>query len=111
MSKSEYKIKINSLNFKIIEVDEIEKTNNDDGQIIGYTDYINQKILLLKTLSFEQKINTLRHELTHAFLWAYGLSAICEKLPLEVVCDFVGIYSGEIVEITNKYIKEVLANE
>ena len=41
-------VKINSLNFKIIEVDEIEKTNNDDGIIIGYTDYINQKILLLK---------------------------------------------------------------
>lgn len=110
MTKNEYKIKINSLNFKIIEVDEIEKT--DDGrQTIGYTDYINQKILLLRTLSFEQKINTLRHELTHAFLWAYGLGAMYEELPLEIVCDFVGIYSGEIVEIANKYMKEVLDND
>ena len=98
-------VKINSLNFKIIEVDEIDKT--DDGRyIIGYTNYVKQEILLMKSLSKEQKVVTLRHELTHAFLWAYGLSAMGEELPLEVVCDFVGIYSGEIVEITNKYTKE-----
>ena len=103
-------VKINSLNFKIIEVDEIDKT--DDGRyIIGYTNYVKQEILLLKNLSFEQKINTLRHELTHAFLWAYGLSAMCEELPLEIVCDFVGIYSKDIVEIADKYKKEVLENE
>ena len=102
-------VKINSLNFEIIEVDEIDKT--DDGRhIIGYIDYIEQKILLLKNLSFEQKTNTLRHELTHAFLWAYGLGAMCEELPLEVVCDFVGIYSSEIVEIANKYMKGETGN-
>lgn len=100
-------IKINTLNYKIIEVDEIDKSE-DGKQTIGYTDYINQKILLLKHLSQEQKRITLRHELTHAFLWSYGLGAMYEELPLEIVCDFVGIYSGEIVEIANKYMKEEL---
>lgn len=97
-------IKINTLNYKIIEVDEIDKSE-DGKQTIGYTDYINQKILLLKNLSQEQKRITLRHELTHAFLWAYGIGSICEELPLEVVCDFVGIYGQEIVRLANKYLE------
>lgn len=100
-------VKINTLNFEIIEVEEIEK-NEDGRHTIGYTNYIEQKILLMKSLSNQQKLNTLRHELTHAFLWAYGLVAMCEELPLEVVCDFVGIYSGEIVKIANKYMKGII---
>lgn len=102
-------VKINNLNYTLVEVDEIDKSE-DGKHTIGYTDYINQKILILKSLSEEQKIVTLRHELTHAFLWAYGFGSVCEELPLEVVCDFVGIYGEEIVRIANKYM-EVLGNE
>lgn len=98
-------VKINSLKYQIVEVDEIDKSE-DGKQTIGYTDYISQKILLLKSLSQEQKRITLRHELTHAFLWACGMGSVCEELPLEVVCDFVGIYGEEIVKLANKYMEE-----
>lgn len=102
-------IKINTLFYEIVEVENLEDIDNSK-QLIGATNYINQKILLYKKLSKEQKLITLRHELTHAFLWAYGIGSVCEELPLEVVCDFVGIYGEEIVRIANKYM-EVLGNE
>ena len=98
------KVVINGLKFNIREVDVIEKKENE-GETIGLTNYIEQEILLLKSLSKEQKIRTLRHELTHVFLWAYGFGSIAEY-PLEVVCDFVGTYSKQIVDIVDKYFKE-----
>ena len=93
-------ISINGLQYVIVEVDNIE--SKDDTHVIGCTDYINQKILILKSLSKEQKKITLRHELCHAFLWAYGLGSL-DTYSLEIVCDFLGIYSEQIVNISNEY--------
>ena len=103
---NKYNVVINTLIFEVIEVDDIGETK-EGGVILGHTDYIKQTISLLKSLSNEQKINTLRHELTHAYLWAFGFSSMYEEVSLEVVCDFVGIYSEDIVRIANEYMKEV----
>ena len=102
------KVVINGLNFTIKEVDEVEK--NENGITLGLTKYVEQEILLLKRMSKEQKQKTLIHELTHAFLWAYGFCSIAEY-PLEIFCDFVGIYAQDIVKIANDYFKEVNENE
>ena len=99
------KVKINNLEYTIEEVDEIGKSD-DGGTYSGQIDYIDQKILILKRLSKEQKKNTLRHELTHAFLWAYGFAQM-ESLHYETICDFVGIYSEQIVKIANEYIEKI----
>lgn len=96
-------VKINNLEYAIEEVDEIEKSN-DGSRFIGTTDYVNQKILILKGLGNEQKKNTLRHELTHAFLWAYGFAQM-ESLHYETICDFVGIYGEQIVKIADEYLE------
>lgn len=93
-------IQINDLYFKIIEVDKID---NEDDTIISKTEYIEQKILILKSLSNEQKEKTLRHELTHAFLWAYGFGQI-KEFPLETVCEIIGIYSKDIVSLAYEYL-------
>ena len=95
-------MKINNLTYDIVEVDEFEQDKN----LIGLTDYKNQKIFLLKSLSNEQKLLTLKHELTHAFLWAYGFGPIVHKLSNETVCDFVAIYSKEINNLAEKYMEK-----
>ena len=95
---------INELKYTIKEVDVIDKKENE-GEIIGLTKYVEQEILLLKSLSKEQKIKTLRHELTHVFLWAYGFGQVIE-LPIETICEFIGIYSKKIANIADKYFKE-----
>lgn len=103
------RFKINNLDYTIEEVDEINK-DNDNNQYLGLIDYVKQKILIVKNLSKEQKKNTLKHELTHAFIWAYGFANL-ETFNVETICDFVGIYGEQIVSIANEYFTEKLENE
>ena len=98
------KVKINGLEYTITEVDEIEIENGN--RTIGVTKYITQEILILNSLSREQKEITLKHELCHAFLWTYGFGSIGDNLPVELVCDFVGIYSKQILDICENYFKQ-----
>ena len=101
--KQDFKVEINGLTYTIKEVDTIEEI--DGKKVIGLTKYIEQEILLLKIISDELKAVTLKHELTHAFLWAYGFGAM-EELPIEIVCDFVAIYSKKIDNICGMYFEE-----
>lgn len=102
--KQDFKIEINELTYTIKEVDFIEE--NDSKKVIGLTKYIEQEILLLKNISNELKAVTLKHELTHAFLWAYGFGAT-QELPIEIVCDFVAIYSKTINNICDMYFEQI----
>lgn len=101
--KQDFKVEINGLTYTIKEVDTIEE--NESKKTIGLTKYIEQEILLLKNISNELKQVTLKHELTHAFLWAYGFGAT-EEMPIEIMCDFVGIYSKNINNICDMYFEQ-----
>ena len=75
-----------------------------DGKIyFGVTKYLEQEIYINSEVSNQQQRQTLIHELTHAFMNVYGFGAITDQVPLEIMCDFIGCYADEIVEIATKY--------
>lgn len=103
------KFKINGKQWEIIQhntkrlvqiVSEIEKRECDF--VYGYTYYPTQKILINNDLSMEQQIFTLKHELTHCYIWNYGLYHV-DFNDFEVVCDIVASSNDFINEIVGKY--------
>ena len=101
------KIRINKLKFTIRQtMDESTLATKDGGVLFGFTDYLKQEIVLRGNLSKTLMYNTLLHELTHAFLFAYGLSNN-ETFNHEQICEFVGAYANDIVRIADKYLKGV----
>lgn len=62
-------------------------------------------IYLDETLTLERKKQTLKHELTHAFISSFLLEQR-ETYTEEMLCEFVAIYSEKINEIVENYFKE-----
>lgn len=73
----------------------------------GLTIYRVQKILLVNTQV--NLIRTLKHELTHVWLWEYGHNQHEEnkKYSREDICEIVASSNNFINEIVDKYKKEV----
>ena len=69
------KVKIKDLEYEIIEEGDGDKVYKDkDNQMrLGLCEYRQQKIYLLKDMTFDRKKRVLIHELTHAFIEAYGM--------------------------------------
>lgn len=101
------KVKIKDLEYEIIEESDGEKVFKDkDGMMrLGLTQYQEQKIYLLAEMSVNRKKRVLIHELTHAFIEAYGMGMI-EEFNDEQVCEFVATHSREINAICDKYFGE-----
>ena len=95
------KFKINNTEWTIEEVDEATINNEmkADGTL-GLTIYKTQTIMLLKDQA--NIIKTLKHELTHVWLYEYGHNQNDDKtFSYEDVC--------EIVASSNEFINEVIA--
>lgn len=73
--------------------------------IYGYTYYPVQEIWINKELSMEQKIKTLKHELTHCYIWEYGLY-FAEDVTEDMICDLVSCSNNFINEVVREYIKK-----
>lgn len=77
----------------------------NDGLFYGRTFYFDKTIYLNKDSTIEQKQQTLRHELTHAFI--HETQVISQEKDFsfteEMLCEFVGKYGNEIENIANKY--------
>ena len=101
------KVKINKLKFNIrITTDESTLTAKEGCVLFGFTDYLKQEIVLRGRISKTLMYETLMHELTHAFIFAYGFSNN-ETLNHEQMCEFMGNYASDIVKIADKFIKGV----
>lgn len=99
-------IKINGLKWTVLFAsrgDNILKL--DDLQCMGVTDYFNLKIYLDGSISEELMRQTVIHELTHAFLFSYGVHVECDEDTEEAVCDFCGANFDKMLRATNKIIK------
>ena len=101
------KIKINEMPYEIIEC-----SNSDnplcDGHYRGKVFYFDRKIFLNKDNNPLQKRQTLRHELTHAFLRETQIINQEDDFSFseEMMCEFVAKYGGKIEEIIKKYFNE-----
>lgn len=99
-----FKFKINNTEWSIEEVDEATINNEmkADGTL-GVTIYKTQKIMLLKDQA--NIIKTLKHELTHVWLYEYGHNQNDEKtFTYEDVCEIVASSNDFINEIVNQYL-------
>ena len=100
------RVKINKLNFVIREMkDESELQADENGTYLGLTNFLKQEIILRTGMSKALLYETLVHELTHAFIFSYGYSNN-ETFNHEQICEFVGHYAGDIVQIADRYIKK-----
>ena len=107
---------INNSTWKVIEkekkelLDKYNKEHEDEATFVfGLTSYSNHEIWINEEMCIEQKINTLKHELTHCYIWSYGLYNAPHYTD-EMVCDIVSSINDFINEVVTKY-KEALDQE
>lgn len=92
-------VRINEINWTV-HTEEMNCTS------IGLTDYRSLDITIESDLVYEAMWRTLKHELTHAIIYSYGLDQI-GKFSQEIVCDFMANYS----DLLNKLAQNVLRAE
>lgn len=100
------KFKINNTEWTIEEVDEATINNEmkNDGAL-GVTIYKTQKVMLLKDQA--NIIKTLKHELTHVWLYEYGHNQNDDKtFTYEDVCEVVASSNNFINEIIKEYLEQ-----
>lgn len=95
---------INNVYYEVIEC-----SNNDtalsDSFLLGRTYYFDRKIYINKDLESDKKEETLRHELTHAFIHETQIINQEENFNYteEMVCEFVAKYGKQIDSICRTY--------
>lgn len=71
----------------------------------GLTKYDEQIIYINQEMCYDQKIRTLKHELTHCYIWEMGMYNT-QSFNDEMVCDLVASSNDFINEVVERYIKE-----
>ena len=72
---------------------------DQETRLYGITDYISQIVYIDKDLDGFLLAKTLRHELTHIYLWETGQQG--RVMNEEEQCDFVSIIAPVITQSTN----------
>jgi hypothetical protein len=80
------------------------KITGEDTCVFGLTVKTSQIIYICSDICEQQKIKTLKHELTHCYIWEYGL--YYADMDEEMVCEIVAKSNDFINEIVKLYIKE-----
>lgn len=104
---------INNATWQIqeLESEELQKLYEEERKekayfVFGVTKYSQHIIYINKDMCMNQKVSTLKHELTHCYIWSYGLYNVTE-ITEEILCDIVACSNDFINEIVERYIKEV----
>lgn len=107
------KFKCNNMTYEIVEVEEDDlkeeyikehpNEKKEDIFLYGRTSFTQHIIKLCKDLNEEEKIRTLKHELTHCWMWN---TANCnqENYNEEHICEIVACSNDFINEIVNQYL-------
>lgn len=98
---------INNSKWQIKEIsqEEMDYENSKDGYYThGYTSYKENIIYINKTSP--EKERTLKHELTHCWLYMYGHNQDDKQFTNEDVCEIVASINDFINNIINKYKEE-----
>ena len=81
----------------------INRTRNENANMCnGLTFYKDHKIWLAKELCDDEKTRTLKHELTHCFIWEMGFYN-AEFNYEEMICDFVASIYEFIKGVLDKW--------
>ena len=104
---------INNALWKIIlkDADEIlkkynesEDENNKSSYCFGLALYPEKEVWINKNTTYEQQISTLKHELTHVYIWEYGFKSVSD-FSEEMVCDIVAASNNIIDTVVEKWIE------
>lgn len=79
-------------------LEEYHKRQPEAYSCFGLTFYKEHKIWIAKELCVDEKIRTLKHELTHCYIWENGLYNV-DFNNEELVCDFVASIYNFIYQI------------
>ena len=103
------KFKINNDIWQIEEKkkDELKELYETETQektyfVFGVTVKSKHVIYINQDMCEEQKIRTLKHELTHCYIWEYGLYNVID-INEEVICDIVACSNDFINEVIEQY--------
>ncbi len=91
------KFKCNNTEYEIVEKEKLE-----NEELVGLTDY-QKKQVLLKKLDRDFMIKTLKHELTHVWLYEYEHNQDEKEFNNEDVCEIVACSNDFINEVVEKY--------
>ena len=71
---------------------------------MGLTFYKEHKIWIAKELCKDEKVRTLKHELTHCYIWMNGFYNV-DFNNEELICDFIASSIDIIYKIAEDYFK------
>ena len=99
--------KINNMTWKIMmksKEELLDKYNSNHDQkayyLFGVTLFPEHEIWLNEEMCYDQQIKTLKHELTHCYIWSYGIYNVPDYNE-ECICnDFIH-------EVVEKYKKQM----
>ena len=98
-------IRIHDLKWDICFVDQDDpRMQGSDGEYFGLTVYAQCTILIRTDLPDLLMKRTLRHELTHAVLFSYGLDG--DSMKEEDICCFAEAYMAEIVRMADSLFED-----
>lgn len=105
------KIFIKDLEWEINLVDTTNANLMADGSLCyGSCRFFEQKIYLDNRLIKEQMFRTLKHELTHAFIYSYLIEKK-QSYTEEDLCDFIAIYGEEICNMAKIILEKIEVNK
>ena len=92
-------------------VDKYNEAYDEDAKcVFGLTRFKEYEIWINKEMCLEQKIKTLKHELTHCYIFMYGLGQV-PHFTEEMVCDLVSAITEFIDESVERYKSEMVQND
>ena len=104
--------KINGHHWKIVlknkdEMVNLYKTEYDEEEVYfvgGLTCKPYQWIAINEDMNMEMQIKALKHELTHCYIWEYGLYNVTDFTE-EMVCDLVAGINDFVIEVVDEFKK------
>lgn len=88
---------------ELIDIYSEQKYHDEDVLFVfGLTSRANHVIYINQDMCEEQKIKTLKHELTHCYIWMYGLYN-APNFNEEMACDIVASSNDFINEVVEEY--------
>jgi len=94
---------------ELIDLYKTEYDENEVYYVFGITLKPQYKIYINSEMVVEQQIKTLKHELTHCYIWEYGLYNV-PNFNEEMACDLVSSSNDFINEVVTRF-KEYIKKE
>lgn len=89
------------------EEEDIEAFADEDIRYLGLCDMAEQVIYIISDIQKEERmLETIKHEISHAFIDSYCLKNEKDKYSEEFICDFVAAYSSEINKLADDIYKQ-----